>query len=73
MSNTCQTFINPVYQEDQCGGEKTNNQCVIDTNTYIQLGLNANSTQQEINQALYTALVTLKNKVDDLEEIIDNL
>ena len=73
MSTTCKSEIVPIFEEDICGGDKKNNQCVIDTNSYLELGLNANSTQQQFNQALYTAFISLKVRVDEIESIIDSL
>jgi len=69
----CPTYTNVVQSEDNCNGDRKSTKCVIDENTYSQLGLGANSTQEQFNQAIYTALIVLRNKVDNLQEIIDNL
>lgn len=66
MATTCDTYTPVIQSEDQCGGEKVNTQCIIDSNTYLQLGLQSNSTQQQINQALYSALIALKNQIGNL-------
>jgi len=74
MSTNCETYIViPPLPEDPCGGDKKDVKCVVDTNAYPELGLTVNSTQEEFNQALYTAFVNLKAKVDDLEEQVNNL
>lgn len=56
----------PTLQEDPCNGKTINAKCVIDSNIYEDLELDANSTQEEINQALYQAFVNLKAIVDGL-------
>lgn len=73
MSTTCKSFVVPTFETDICNGETKPATCIIDSNTYTQLGLTTNSSQQEINQALYVALISLKNQVENLQEIIDNL
>lgn len=73
MPIPCHTHIEPTYESDPCGGERTNAKCVIDESTYTELGLEANSTQQQINQALYLAFLNLKATVENLQTQIDNL
>lgn len=73
MSNTCQSEVVPIYQNDECNGERKSTTCIIDENTFTQLGLEENSTQEQINNALYVALISLKAQVDAMQEIIDNL
>ena len=73
MSDNCGSFITPIFENDPCNGERIGTGCIIDSNIFSQLGLGANSTQEEFNQSLYVAFVTLKNRVDAIEAITDNL
>lgn len=73
MSTTCQTYIDPVYQSDPCNGERKSAGCVVDSNIYTDLGLEANSTQQQINQAFYTVFLAQKALIENLQQQIDNL
>lgn len=66
-TGNCTNGINiPNLSEDPCGGEKTAATCVEDSNTYTDLGLAANATQQQINQALYLAVRNLRQQLDNL-------
>lgn len=73
MSQNCDTYITPVFQEDFCGGEKKDVKCVVDTNAYPELALSVNSTQEEFNQAVYTAFIAMKARLDSLENEVNNL
>lgn len=66
MSTNCTTEIVPIYQEDPCMGDKKSTKCVYDENMYTELGLEVNSTQEQINQALYIAFVALKAEINSL-------
>lgn len=64
---TCNNGINiPILDTDPCNGDRTPAQCVIDPTVYAELGLSANSTQQQINQALYLALLNLRAQIENL-------
>ena len=52
----CQTHIVPTFENDPCLGDKKSTKCVLDENAFIELNLPANSTQEEINAALYQSL-----------------
>lgn len=62
----CNSYIVPIFEEDECGGEKKSTKCVTDPNVFIELGLPANSTQEEINKKLYEALMALKNQIENV-------
>jgi hypothetical protein len=62
----CDLHITPIFQEDECNGERTLAQCVVDSSLYSELQLPANATQQQINQALYLAFLNLKSQLDAL-------
>ena len=67
MSTICnQGIVIPTLSTDPCGGERIKAECVVDSNLYSDLGLSANATQQQINQALYLAFKNLKQIVDAL-------
>ena len=63
----------PILNPDPCEGCTTNANCVVDENLYAELSLSSNSTQKEINQALYLAFLNLKAITVDLQTQIDNL
>jgi hypothetical protein len=69
----CNAEIVPTYSEDLCGGEKKDARCVIDNSVYIDLGIEINSNQQDINQAVYNALQASKTTTDELQLQIDDL
>jgi hypothetical protein len=67
MGTTCnQGIAIPDLSTDPCGGERIKAECVVDSNLYNDLGLSANATQQQINNALYLAFKNLKTIVDGL-------
>lgn len=73
MPTPCNTEIVPIYQEDLCNGQTKPAQCIIDSTLYTELGLEANSSQQDINQALYLAFLNQKALIENLQTQIDNL
>ena len=73
MATPCDTHIVPIFQTDPCYGETKPAQCVIDSSLYAELGLEANSNQQQINQAMYTAFVNLNSKLNLLQIQVDDL
>jgi hypothetical protein len=52
----CNSYVVPIIVPDPCDGDKKSTKCVIDENAFIELNLPANSTQEEINDAMYQAL-----------------
>jgi len=67
MSVKCNQGIStPTLILDECNGTTVNAKCLIDSTLYPELNLDVNSSQQEINQALYLALVNLKNQIESL-------
>jgi hypothetical protein len=67
MPTNCSQGLNtPVLDTDPCNGERVSAGCVVDPNLYSDLGLPINSTQQQINQALYLALKNLQNQINAL-------
>lgn len=73
MSKDCGSYVVPNLINDPCEGEKTPAECVIDSNVFLELGLQANSTQKEINQKLYATILAQKLKIEQLETQINNL
>lgn len=73
MSAPCNNFVQVVQNEDPCRGKVTSAKCVVDSNLYAELNLEANSTQQQINQALYLAFISLNTTVNSMQVQIDNL
>ena len=80
MPTPCNTYVQVVQTPDLCNGETKPASCVIDSSLYSELGLEINSNQQQINQAMYTAFVNLNSKlnllqiqVDDLQTQINNI
>lgn len=69
----CKTEITPIYTEDICGGEIKDVNCIVDSSTYLDLSLPANSKQGDINQAVYNALQASKATTDELQLQIDDL
>jgi hypothetical protein len=64
---TCSTGIEiPTLQTDPCNGCTTSSQCVKDSTLYPELNLAENSSQKEINQALYLAFLSLKSQIESL-------
>jgi len=73
MATTCDSYIVPTLVQDECDGKRINAKCVVDVSAYIELGLTANSSQEDINQALYTVVLAQKALIEDLQTQIDNL
>lgn len=73
MPTPCNLNTPTVFESDPCNGEVKSAACVRDSSLYSELGLTANATQQEINQALYLAVQNLKATVVNLQSQIDNL
>lgn len=69
----CENFIVPVFEEDLCNGERVSAGCVIDSSVYSEFSLEANSTQQQINQAQYLAAIATKATTDGLQTQIDSI
>ena len=70
----CNNGINiPTLETDPCNGERVSAGCVVDSGIYSELSLPANSTQQQINQALYLAFLNLKATTENLQTQIDLL
>ena len=80
MPTPCNTYVQVVQNADPCNGESKPSSCIIETNTYPELGISANSSQQQINNALYLAFFNfnitinaMQSKINDLQTQIDNL
>jgi len=73
MPTPCNTYVQVVQTPDLCNGETKPASCVIDPTLYSELGLEINSTQQEINQAIYLAFVNFNTTVNSMQVQIDNL
>lgn len=73
MSTGCQTYVDIVQNSDPCEGKRTDVKCITDTNIYAELGLETNSSQEDFNQAIYTAFVQMKLTIDGLQQQIDDL
>lgn len=73
MPIPCNLNTPTIFETDPCEGNRQSAACVIDSSLYSELGLDENSTQQQINQAFYLALQNLKATVENLQSQIDNL
>jgi hypothetical protein len=71
--NNCKTYIATPLLEDLCNGEVKDVKCVIDENAYVDLGIEADSNQGDINQAVYNALQASKTTTDELQAQIDDI
>jgi hypothetical protein len=70
MTN-CNSGVNiPVLETDPCNGERVSVGCVTDSSTYVDLGIEPNSNQGEINQAIYNALQSNKSAIDSLQTFV---
>jgi len=63
----------PTLETDPCNGERISTGCIIDDSLYSELSLEADSTQQEINQAMYLAFLNLKATTEDLQDQVSAL
>ena len=68
MGQCSQTDI-PVLnlEEDECNGVRTSTNCITTPVAFTELEIEIGGTQTEINQALYTALLALTARVEELE------
>ena len=73
MPTPCNNYVVPLFEEDICQGEVKSAACVKDASIYAELSLEANSTQQQINQAIYLAFLNLKATTENLQEQITDL
>ena len=73
MPIPCNNYVVPIFEADPCLGETKPASCVLDPTIYSELSLSANSTQQEINQAMYLAFLNLKATTEDLETRVATL
>lgn len=73
MSIPCNLNTPTVFESDPCNGSRKSAACVVDSSLYSELGLDENSNQQQINQALYLALLNLKATTENLQDQINNL
>lgn len=69
---SCKVEIVPIYEEDPCGGEKIDTRCITEKSAFLDLGIESNSNQQEINQAVYNALQASKTTTNELQQQIDD-
>ena len=69
----CNNYIVPFFEIDECLGDRKPASCVIDSSIYSELNLESNSSQQQINQALYLAFLNLKATTENLQTQIDLL
>ena len=63
----------PTLLTDPCNGITSSASCLIDSTLYAELGLESDSTQQQINQAFYLAFLNLKATTENLQEQITDL
>lgn len=80
MTNCNSGIEVPILEIDECQGNRTNATCVIDPTVYSELNLEANSTQKQINQALYSSALSqkalvehLEGEVNDFEVLVQNI
>ena len=69
----CKTYIATPLVEDLCNGEVKDARCVKDRNEYVDLEIEADSGQEDINQAVYNALQASKTTTDELQAQIDDV
>lgn len=67
----CNNYVVPIFEADECLGDRKPASCVIDSSVYSELSLSANSSQQQINQALYLSAIASKSITDGLQTQID--
>lgn len=68
MENCNLTTNTPLNQgEDPCNGQYKSTECVRESNALTELGISANSTQQEINQAIQNAIFNLQPNTNQAE------
>lgn len=73
MQNCNNGISIPPLEIDQCNGERMSTGCLIDESLYSELSLEANSTQKQINQAMYLAFLNLKATTEDLQDQVSAL
>lgn len=66
MPTPCSNYVVPIFENDPCNGVRVGASCVIDPSLYSDLSLSSNATQQQINQAIYNAYISLKATTDEL-------
>jgi hypothetical protein len=64
---SCTTNIEIEQVVDECGGRTVKSSCVVNVPAITLLDLPANSTQEEVNNALVLAINSLINRVELLE------
>lgn len=68
MSTPCNNGVSiPTLEIDPCKGDRTDAACVVDETVYIEFLLPVNPTQKQINQAVYSSLVSQKGEVDSID------
>lgn len=73
MPTPCNNHIQIVQSEDICQGETKPASCVLDSSIYAELGLEANSSQQQINQAQYLAALNIKATIENIDATVSGL
>ena len=74
MAECFSTNINSVpLSPDICEGETKSTVCVIHSAALTYLGLPANSTQEQINEALLLSLIDTRNRLLIAEQNITDL
>lgn len=63
----CNNYIIPIFETDECLGDRKPASCIVDASVYTELSLPANSSQQQINQALYLSAIASKSITDGLQ------
>ena len=74
MGQCSQTDIPDLNLEtDDCNGNRVDTNCITSTVGFEDLDVEANGTQAEINQALYTTFVALRADVEALTARVEAL
>jgi len=73
MPTPCNNYVVPLFEIDECNGERKSASCVFDSSIYTELGLSENASQQEINQAIYLAFLNLKATTEDIDATVSGL
>lgn len=73
MADCTEYIVLPSLPNDECLGERIKTGCVYSPNAYTLLELPANSTQEQINNALVIAINAMKVTNDAQQLIIEDL
>ena len=74
MQNNCNNFsITADFTPDPCNGKRYKASCVISEIGFSQLDIAPNTNIQNTLQAMYLALISAKERIEELEERVEQL